>query len=410
MELAWSLWALARSLGAWALCGLFARAVYYNLTRTHLPPGIKQRNRVRWMTLLMNVLLALALGIEKLGICSRYKIWRLVMNGIPPLGDSGLVIKDLRFDGVPVRMYQSKSRPSEKSRAIVYIPGGVGLLGSISAYERVCRYIARESGFVVVSVGYRLAPEHLYPVPLLDCCTAVIHFLKHAADYGVDPDHVTVGGDSSGGTFATAVCQRLTARKDLPRIRAQALLYPFLQAVDFNLPSYQQNCSIPPLFKKRAVKLGLMYLMGTSEHVGYLMKNAHMTRDLQAKYQKWISADHIPDEFKARGYVPAEPSPFCEALPPFCTKGLDPMFSPLLAEDETLRQLPEAFLLTCEYDVVRDDGLLYKKRLEDNGVPVTWCHVKDGFHGIAFFVDYGPFDLQISRSTLNHLIQFLEDL
>ncbi|XP_060615053.2 arylacetamide deacetylase-like 4 [Anolis sagrei] len=410
MELVPSLWALALSLSVGTLGWLLVWGVYYNVTRTHLPPDLKQRTKLRWITFLQNVLMALALGIEKLGVCNRYKIWQLIFNGIPPLGDSGLIIKDLRFDEVPVRMYRSKSQPSKKSRAIVYIPGGVGLLGSISAYERVCRFIARESEFVVVSIGYRLAPEHLYPVPLLDCCTAVAHFLKHAADYGVDPNHITIAGDSSGGTFAAAVCQRLTARKDLPRVQAQVLIYPFLQAVDFNLPSYQQNHSVPPLFKKRAVKLGLTYLTGMRKHVRCLMKNAHVTRDLQAKYQKWVSADLIPDEFKARGYVPMELPPFCEALHSLYEKGFDPMFSPLLAEDEILRQLPKTFILTCEYDVVRDDGLLYKKRLEDNGVPVTWCHIKDGFHGTAFFIDYGLFELEISHRSLKPLIQFLEDL
>ncbi|KAK9405587.1 hypothetical protein NXF25_004361 [Crotalus adamanteus] len=60
-----------------------------------------------------------------------------------------------------------------------------------------------------------------------------------------------------------------------------------------------------------------------------------------------------------------------------------------MAEDAVIQQFPETFLLTCEYDIFRDDGLLYKKRLEDNGVPVTWLHLKDGFHGITLLIDMG---------------------
>ncbi|XP_042336139.1 arylacetamide deacetylase-like 4 [Sceloporus undulatus] len=410
MELGSTLWILASYISLLILCWVFAWVLYYDLTRTHLPTEIRQRTKLRCITLLATFLMTLAAGAEKIGICNRYKIWRLALNGIPPLTKSGLVIKDLLFDGVPVRVYWPKTKAAGNRRGVIYIPGGVGLLGSRAAYERVCRYIARESDSVVVSVGYRLAPEHLYPLPVLDCCTVATHFLKNALDYGVDPSHITIGGDSSGATFAAAVCQRLTARKDLPRLRGQVLLYPFLQALDFNLPSYQQNHLVPPLFKKRAVKLGLMYLTGKYENMDRIMKNAHVPKDLWSKYRKWISADHIPEEFKARGYVPFEPPPFCEDLHAICKKGFDPMFSPLLAEDEAIRRLPKTFILTCEYDVVRDDGLLYKKRLEDNGVPVTWHHVKDGFHGIVFFIDYGPFEFQSSRSSLKHLTHFLEGL
>lgn len=67
----------------------------------------------------------------------------------------------------------------------------------------------------------------------------------------------------------------------------------------------------------------------------------------------------------------------------------DPVFSPLLAEDNVIAQLPETFLLTCEFDVLRDDGLLYKKRLEDHGIKVTWCHLQEGFHGTVFLAFFG---------------------
>ncbi|KAL8198551.1 UNVERIFIED_CONTAM: hypothetical protein K2H54_015718 [Gekko kuhli] len=275
------------------------------------------------------------------------------------------------------------------------------------AYERVCRYLARSSNSVVVGIGFRLSPEYPPPIQSEDCLTAAGHFLKYAKDYGVDPNCIVVAGDSSGATGAAALCQQLVGRVDLPRIRAQVLLYPFVQAVDFNLPSYQQNHSVPILFKKRAISLGFKYFKMKDIDIARLMQNAHIPENMRVKYKKWVSADHIPDEFKVRGYVPVEPAPFSVELYELAKPALETWFSPLLAEDEIIRQLPETFLLTCEYDVLRDDGLLYKKRLEDNGVPVTWLHLKDGFHGIVFPIDFGPPEFRSTRSSMKHITHFL---
>ncbi|XP_039178068.1 arylacetamide deacetylase-like 3 [Crotalus tigris] len=255
---------------------------------------------------------------------------------------------------------------------------------------------------------YPLAPEHPYPAQQLSCYTAVSHFLKNAQDYGVDPKRIVLAGDSSGGTLVASTAQQLLMTKDLPQPRAHILIYPFLQGLDLNLPSYQQNQFIPLLVKKEAVRLATVYLSGTDAGVNEIMANAHVPQELMAKYQKWISAEHIPEEFKGRGYVPFVPGPFSEDLFQKYKTVFDPIFSPLLAEDAVIQQFPETFLLTCEYDIFRDDGLLYKKRLEDNGVPVTWLHLKDGFHGITSLIDMGSIQFPSTRKSMNSVIQFLE--
>ncbi|KFV54609.1 Arylacetamide deacetylase-like 4, partial [Tyto alba] len=248
-------------------------------------------------------------------------------------------------------------------------------------YERTCRYFARKSNSVVVSVGYRLAPEHPYPTQFEDCVTATIHFMRTAQDYGVDPSRIIICGDSSGGTLTAAVAQALVNRRDLPKLRAQILIYPFLQSVNFDLPSYQQNKGIPILLKERTLALGLKYLNMDLSITGALLKHCHIPEDLQLKYQKWVNPDYIAHEFKNRGYKPSTTYPFSEEIYTQIKPLLDSVFSPLLAEDSVIARLPEAFILTCEFDVLRDDGLLYKKRLEDHGIKVTWCHLQEGFHG-----------------------------
>uniref|UniRef100_A0A8C5SYC0 Alpha/beta hydrolase fold-3 domain-containing protein n=1 Tax=Laticauda laticaudata TaxID=8630 RepID=A0A8C5SYC0_LATLA len=382
---------------------------YYDFTRTRIPTGITQGAKLRLMNLAMSLVLRLALILEKLGICHKYVVWRQIMNGIPLGRDPDLTIQEMLFDAVPVRVYgPRRAAGAEPRRGLVWVHGGMGLFGSPRAYERFCRFIARESDTVVVCIRYPLAPEHPYPAQQLSCYAAVSHFLKNAGGYGVNPQRIVLGGDSSGAAIVAAISQQLVMRTDLPRARSHVLLYPFLQALDFNLPSYQQNHSVPILFKKRVIRLGMLYLTGRNVNVNEITGNAHVPQELRAKYRKWISAELIPEEFRVLAHEPFVPAPFSEDLYQACQRAFEPTFSPLLAEDAVIQHFPETLLLTCEYDIFRDDGLLYKKRLEENGVPVTWHHLKDGFHGICLLTDLGALEFPSTRKGMKSIIQFLQ--
>uniref|UniRef100_A0A8C8S432 Alpha/beta hydrolase fold-3 domain-containing protein n=1 Tax=Pelusios castaneus TaxID=367368 RepID=A0A8C8S432_9SAUR len=322
---------------------------------------------------------------------------------------TNLFIKDLKFAKVPVRVYQPKAPSAGPRRGVVYLHGGVGLIGTIKTYEKLCRHVASTSDSVVVCVGYRLAPEHPYPTQFWDCLTATEHFMTTAEEYGVDPTRIIICGDSSGGTLTTAVCQTLVNRRDLPKVRAQIILYPFLQGLDFNLPSYQQNGLVPFLLRERTLTLGMQYLNKDLSLMKDVLDGCHVPEDLKQKFRKWLSPDNIPMEFKIRGYKPHVPASYSEKLHVLAKAVFETIFSPLLAEDAIICQLPETFILTCEYDVVRDDGLLYKKRLEDNGVPVTWYHVEDGFHGAVYYFD-GCFSFQCGRKALDNVIKFIKGI
>ncbi|KAJ6656856.1 hypothetical protein lerEdw1_003187 [Lerista edwardsae] len=346
--------------------------------------------------------------LEKLGICHELALIRRAFDGVSPSPDSNLLIKNLIFDNVPVRVYWPKTPVTGQRRGVLYFHGGAGLFGSIRGFERICYNIAQRSDSVVVCVGFRLAPEHPYPIQVRDCLTAAIHFLKHAEEYGVDSNHIVIFGDSSGGTYAAAVAQELVTRVDLPRLRAQILIYPFLQALDFNLPSYQQNHSCPVVSKKVALQFGFRILGKKVTGMDAIMKNAHVSEAMRVKYCKWISADLIPAEFKLRSFEPPVLAPFSEELHEMMKPVFETRFSPLLAEDAVIRQLPETFLLTCKYDIFRDDGLLYKKRLEDNGVPVTWYHSQEGVHGLFLLLGYPYLEDQSLRDYFKHIIHFLK--
>ncbi|XP_042320329.1 arylacetamide deacetylase-like 4 [Sceloporus undulatus] len=347
---------------------------------------------------------------EKLGVCTQLQFIRFLLNSVPAGKESKLFIKDSKFEHVPVRIYQPKAPATELRRGILYLHGGCAVIGTKRTYERVCRYLARESDSVVVFLEFRLGPEHQHPAQLSDCLAGTIYFMKNAKDYGVDPTRIILMGESSGGTLSAFVCRELVKKMYVPKIRAQILLYPFLQILNLSLPAHQQNRFGPGLTIKRAAKLAFTYLNEDFSSLEDLLNNAHVPENMKMQFKKWISADLIPEKFKARGYKPPSPVPFSKELYQKVRLYDETMSSPIQDDDAIVKQLPETYILTCEYDIFRDDGLLYKKRLEDNNIPVTWNHLQDGFHGFALFLDTGLAEFSCTKAAFEELIHFIKKL
>ncbi|XP_010003535.1 PREDICTED: arylacetamide deacetylase-like 4 [Chaetura pelagica] len=382
-------------------------AIYHDSFKVEILPGIDQPAKIRLYNWLYVSLDILAKNLDSLGVIKEHILLRLVTNGLPACRDSRLFIQDLHFDEVPVRVYLPKGPSASKRRGVIFFHGGCGLFGSIGSYERPCRYIARKSDSVVVSVGYRLSPEHKYPAQFLDCLAATLHFLKTAENYGVDPDRIIVCGDSAGGTYAARVCQELVNRRDIPKIRAQVLIYPFLQSLNFNLPSNQKNAFVAFLSRDRGMRFLLKYLQKDPSIKAAVLAGSHVPESMNLKYRKWINPDLIPEELRL-GYKPPLPAPFLPQVHEETKEMFQIRFSPLLAEDAVVSCLPGTCIITCEHDVIRDDGLLYKKRLEDNNVPVTWHHLHKGFHGVLSIFGYGIFSFPSASELVNHTVNFIK--
>ena len=210
---------------------------------------------------------------------------------------------------IPVRIY----RPLEPAGGVVaYFHGGGWAVGSIESFDTVCRALANESGAVVGSVGYRLAPEHPFPAPLEDCVAAT----KGLAELHPG-EAVAVAGDSAGGNLALGVARRLR-----DQVRALALIYPVCDA-GLNTPSYRDFTERYGLTAAGMQRYWNLYLDGAD--------------------------------------------------------GLQPDASPLRADD--LAGLPPAFVLTAEFDVLRDEGEAMAGKLREAGVDVTHRRYDGTIHG-----------------------------
>ena len=207
---------------------------------------------------------------------------------------------------------------------LVYYHGGGWVVGDLDTHEAPCRFLARETGLAVLAVDYRRAPEHRFPAAVDDALAAFRWASAESARLGVPPGRIAVGGDSAGGNLA-AVVALLATREGGPRPRAQLLIYPVTD-LSTKHPSYR-------LFAD-----------------GFFLTE----RDMD-----WYRGNYLPDAATA----------------------LDPRASPLLAPD--LHGLPPAVILSAGFDVLRDEGEAFAKRLAEAGVPVTHRRVPGQIHGFG---------------------------
>lgn len=194
------------------------------------------------------------------------------------------------------------------------------------------------------------------------------------------------------------------------KFKVQALIYPVLQALDFHTASYQQNQAVPILYRPLMARFWLQYLGADPSLEPLLLANNHSSLDqlvisastrAKVDWSALLSAErrkHFQPVTRARGSAPV-----LGAVPQL----LDVRAVPLLAEQAVLRRTPTAYVMTCEFDVLRDDGLMYVRRLQEAGVAVTSEHHEDGFHGCMVF-SFLPVRSSVGLRSLNSYISWLD--
>ena len=228
---------------------------------------------------------------------------------------------------IALRLYRPRgAAPSAILPALIYYHGGGWVIGDLDSHDVLCRELANGSGASVISVDYRLAPEHRYPAAVDDAYAAFAWIAAHAKDMQIDATRLAVGGDSAGGNLAAVVA--LMARdKGGPALRLQLLIYP---ATDFAMQtaSYATRGDVLPLTRAAMVWF-------RDHYFGAAATDAKVTADWHAAPAR--AANH--------------------------------------------KNLPPAFVLTAGYDVLCDDGKNYAATLQSAGVPVERAHYPGMIHG-----------------------------
>ncbi|XP_072817081.1 neutral cholesterol ester hydrolase 1 isoform X2 [Vicugna pacos] len=281
-------------------------------------------------------------------------------------------VTDTDFDGVEVRVFEGPPKPEEPlKRSVVYIHGGGWALASakIRYYDELCTAMAEELNAVIVSIEYRLVPTVYFPAQIHDVVRATKYFLQPEVlhKYSVDPGRIGISGDSAGGNLAAALGQQFNQDDNLKnKLRVQALIYPVLQALDFNTPSYQQNMNTPILPRYVMVKYWVDYFKGNYDFVQAMIVNNHTSLDVEeaAALRARLNWTSLLPASITKNYKPVVQTTGNARIVQEIPQLLDARSAPLIAEQEVLRHLPKTYILTCEHDVLRDDGIMYAKRLE----------------------------------------------
>ncbi|MGK5642465.1 alpha/beta hydrolase [Streptomyces sp. URMC 126] len=242
-----------------------------------------------------------------------------LVDRLPPPDTTGLEVETRTITAdpdVPVRIY----RPHEARGAVLWLHGGGFVMGDPDTEHPMAARLADEAGVVVISVGYRLAPEHRFPAALDDTYAALLWAAEHAAELGVDPERIAVGGHSAGGNLAAAVALLARDRQG-PPIRFQLLHQP-------ELDDRQETWSA---------------------------RNFTET--------PWMYRDKITTSW--RHYLGSAPA--------------TPYAAPARAAD--LTGLPPAYVATAEFDPLRDEAVAYALRLLQAGVSVELHQWAGTFHG-----------------------------
>jgi acetyl esterase len=219
----------------------------------------------------------------------------------------------------------------------VFLHGGGWVIGDLDSADNMARFLCKHVNCVVLSVDYRLAPEHIFPAAVEDSFAAVQWAAAHAGELGGDPKRVLVGGDSAGSNL-TAVVAQMARQTGTVKLAGQVLFYPAVDGANLDTPSYKE-------FGEQS--LGLP------------------RRDVE-----WFLEQYTPDP-KDR---------------------LNPLVSPQLADD--LSKLPPALVVTAEFDVLRDEGEAYARRMQEAGVKVQLMRCNGMIHGFLSMIGL------IKRATL----------
>ncbi|NXP20665.1 AAAD deacetylase, partial [Scytalopus superciliaris] len=353
-------------------------------------------------------------AVDTLGLMHYMESMRLitVIKTFTNTSNENVTVTDTNFSNVAVRLYLPRRAPDGLRRAMVYFHGGGWCLGdaSMESYEHMSQRISNELNAVIVSVNYRLAPEHRFPIPFEDVYSVTKFFLQPRvlSQYGVDPARVCVAGDSAGGNLAAAVAQQLLEDPEVKtKLKAQVLLYPALQVLDLDLPSYRDNDNKPVLTKSLMVRFWSEYFTSDPSLREAMASNRHVPAELGHLFQ-FVNWSHLLPEEMRKAHVYTGPTYGSEALARRYPGLLDPRASPLLASDAQLRPLPHTYILTCEHDVLRDDGVMYAQRLRAAGVRVTHDHAQNAFHGALSFLMW-PLDLAVGHQLFNRYMEWLNE-
>ncbi|CAF0813132.1 unnamed protein product [Brachionus calyciflorus] len=405
--------------------------LFLDINKIYVKHDFEESYKYRLCYFTTSTLSKLANLVGTLNLVPEYKFLRdsidyLSISGLNK-SDQSVNIEFKNFNNVNVQIYRPNNNKNVSPLGVlIFIHGGCYFVRNLDSYDSLLSTIVKETNLLVISINYRLAPEHPYPIPTDDCWNVVEYVLKNAQGLNINPEKLILAGDSAGGNAAMVLSKRLAKEKKIKPL-FQVLIYPWVQLA-FTMPSslgYKGGfISALDITKAKLWYLGLNEV--SAEMKAAITSNNHtllLSEGEKNLIESYMDVNLIPDKYKiGKSYYD-----LYKNLPLFNTGTLDPnnilvrdknfadkvkmlfseKVSPSLDSLDQLKYQPKTYQITCEWDSLKDEGLILAERMKQAGVDVEMAFYEDCFHGMITFSD-ASLGFVGSKKIVENLILYIK--
>uniref|UniRef100_A0A0B6ZXF3 Alpha/beta hydrolase fold-3 domain-containing protein n=1 Tax=Arion vulgaris TaxID=1028688 RepID=A0A0B6ZXF3_9EUPU len=398
-------------------------AIFYRVwlvVNRPMPPDMTDADTIRWLDELGRIARSASVLLHDLGVELGAQPLKIFINTaisvlFNPLPWQRVVYRDIKvnqdvYEGVPVSTYTPVTHRSRRQcqgyPTIIYFHGGGWTWLSVGVYDGPLKHFANITRFKIIAVEYRKSPQHPFPASYNDCLSVTKYIIEHTRELSVCKDLIVLAGDGAGGNLAAAVANKMSSL-----IKLQILINPALQMVNFATPSYQE-CSdeflLPGITSPdKEISNWMRYGDINSDLKQVMENNLHISLESYDIFSGYVdSKNRLPVHLNITqkqtihnlGHNDSVTSQFDRLV-------LDSRFNPMFTTD--LQNVSEVYIITSQYDVLRDEAIMYGQRLQENGVKVTLQHYWHAFHGFFLFAGGGWIELKESQKAMKHLVNYL---
>lgn len=372
--------------------------IFYTYFCTNIPKNVDDYYKVKFFTLLISISHNIGLGIEKFFGIKGFNTWQRIFTSflfsVPIPKPKWLTIKNIKIGNVNCRVYIPKENKLKYDGGVIYAHGGGWCIMKTQYCDVSLYYLIKQLGTVLISIDYSLSPEVGFGKAIDELENVITEiYNSYYKELNINRDKITLMGESAGGNLWLGVLSRLSKKVDNRIcIKNLVLPYPVTGVFHFLLPSYQyyyktykDSGMLSPDNMARWILLYLG-LDDIDNCVEIMKRNGHISNNVRESitFKESFNGKKLIDYIEDVSYLEKSTNfpPPDEKLSKKMEKYLmNPEFSPLMSSKSSLSNLPPTFILTSNYDILRDEGILFSYKLKESGVSVVHKNYLKGIHG-----------------------------
>uniref|UniRef100_A0A0N4Z144 Abhydrolase_3 domain-containing protein n=1 Tax=Parastrongyloides trichosuri TaxID=131310 RepID=A0A0N4Z144_PARTI len=401
----------------WLLLTISIPILFYTLYHKPIPSCIDDYYKVSFFTILIRISHSIGVLLEQFKGLKGFNFWERIFTVLLfslPIGKpKWLKIEDITISNIPCRVYIPLGAKRKNNNGIIFAHGGGWCIMKAKYSDLSIYSLVRYTGSVVISIDYSLSPEARFGVAINECENVIKEFYNnYYKEFNVDRNKISVMGESAGGNLVIAATLRLCKNNNVP-INKLVLVYPVTGVFNFLLPSYQfynEYCKDNGMLSPENMIRWILLYLGLEDHknaIDIMRKNGHISKRIRESenFKESFNVENLMDVIHKEEYIKgiinytSPDKELSKAMEPYL---LNPEFCPLMATKKELSHFPPTFVLTTNYDILRDEGILFAHKLKLSGVSVQNKNYMKGIHG-SMTVPLGKVGLEMSKDIANFI-------